>query len=540
MDMNKRSTVALGIVGSTKDGGPPDNRWDHWRPTVGLCQQDDLVIDRFELFYQYSFATTALSVEQDLQAVSPETEVHLRELHMEDPWDFAEVYSILHEFARSYDWNTEREDYLIHVTTGTHVWQICLFLLTESRHLPARLIQTAPARKRGPNAAGRYEIIDLDLSRYDQLAERFAAERREGVSFLKAGIETRSEEFNRLMDRIEHVAVHSRAPILLTGATGVGKTQLARRVYELRKRNHLVSGDFVEVNCATLRGDAAMSALFGHKQGAFTGATNSRDGFLRAADAGLLFLDEIGELGLDEQAMLLRAIEEKIFVPLGSDTPVHSDFQLLAGTNSNLRERVAEGRFREDLLARIDLWDFRLPSLRERLEDIEPNLDYELERFATEQGRRLSFNKEARERFLTFAIEHDSSWSANFRDLGAAVLRMATLSPTGRITTDVVEEETRRLATGWSQGADGQQEPALIEAALGRDAASEVDPFDACQLAEVLRVCQRHRTMSAAGRELFAVSRLRKSSRNDSDRLAKYLGRFGLTWRDLTARLAAS
>ncbi len=97
-----------------------------------------------------------------------------------------------------------------------------------------------------------------------------------------------------------------------------------------------------------------MSALFGHKRGAFTGAQSDRAGLLKEADGGLVFLDEIGELGLDEQAMLLRALEEKTFLPLGSDKPVKSDFQLIAGTNRDLRASVSEKRFREDLLARIN------------------------------------------------------------------------------------------------------------------------------------------------------------------------------------------
>ena len=104
-----------------------------------------------------------------------------------------------------------------------------------------------------------------------------------------------------------------------------------------------------------------MSALFGHAKGAFTGAAAARDGLLRSADGGVLFLDEVGELGTDEQAMLLKAIEEKRFLPVGSDTEVGSDFQLIAGTNRDLKAAVAAGEFREDLLARIDLWTFRMP-----------------------------------------------------------------------------------------------------------------------------------------------------------------------------------
>ena len=146
-----------------------------------------------------------------------------------------------------------------------------------------------------------------------------------------------------------------------------------------------------------------MSALFGHRKGAFTGAIADRPGLLRSADKGMLFLDEIGELGLDEQAMILRAIEDKRFLPVGSDKESASDFQLIAGTNRNLGEAVAAGAFREDLYARLNLWTFQLPGLAERREDIEPNLDYELDRFAEREGVRASFNKEARQRYLAFA-----------------------------------------------------------------------------------------------------------------------------------------
>lgn len=161
-----------------------------------------------------------------------------------------------------------------------------------------------------------------------------------------------------MIEQIEKVAIKSRAPILLNGPTGAGKSFLARRIFELKQARHQFSGAFVEVNCATLRGDTAMSTLFGHVKGAFTGARESREGLLRSANGGMLFLDEIGELGADEQAMLLKAIEEKTFYPFGSDRQVSSDFQLIAGTVRDLRQLVAEGKFREDLYARINLWTF--------------------------------------------------------------------------------------------------------------------------------------------------------------------------------------
>ena len=440
--------VVIGLLGPTLDTGTREARWERWRPSVSVCQHADLPVARFELLHQPMYTGLARTIQRDIATVSPATVVNLVPFEMRDPWDFEEIYGSLADVARRYAFDPEREDYLVHITTGTHVAQICLFLLTESRHFPARLLQMSPP-PRGTadrDIAGTWRVIDLDLSRYDRLATRFAQEARERTGVLKAGIDTRNAAFNALIDRIERVALASRAPILLTGPTGAGKTQLAKRIYALKRARRQVSGPFVEVNCATLRGDAAMATLFGHVKGAFTGAVAAREGLLRQADGGVAFLDEIAELGLDEQAMLLRALEEKTFRPMGSDREVKSDFQLLAGTHRDLAARVAEGRFREDLLARIELWTFRLPGLRERPEDIEANLEFELEQNTRTLGVRVTFNREARERFVAFATSADAAWRGNFRDFGAAVTRMATLAQGGRIDMATVEDELTRLS----------------------------------------------------------------------------------------------
>jgi transcriptional regulatory protein RtcR len=273
-----------------------------------------------------------------------------------------------------------------------------------------------------------------------------------------------------------------------------------------------------------------MSALFGHKRGSFTGAQSDRPGLLKEADKGLIFLDEIGELGLDEQAMLLRALEDKTFLPLGSDKAVQSDFQLIAGTNRDLRAQVAAGKFRDDLLARINLWTFTLPSLAERREDIAANLDFELERYAKTHRRQVRMNKEAREAFLKFAKGPEAKWSANFRDLNAAVTRMATLAPKGRITVECVEAEVARLREVWR---DVRGENELGSSFYGGLDASQLDPFDRVQLEFVIKTCRQSKTLSDAGRKLFAISRTKRSVTNDADRLKKYLARFQLKWEDV-------
>lgn len=530
--------VAISILGTTLDMGKREDRWSRWRPNVGLTQQSGLFFDRVELIHDNHTWPLARRIIGDIETVSPATDVRSNVINFRDPWDFSEVYTALRDFARSYAFDPDTEDYLVNITTGTHVAQICWFLLTEARIIPAQLLQLSPPRDREPGQdfAGTHRIIDLDLSRYDEIAKRFASEREDATSFLKSGISTRNAAFNRTIDEIERVVIRSTAPVLLTGPTGAGKSQLARRIFELKKSERKVSGAFVEVNCATLRGDQAMSTLFGHVKGAFTGAAAERAGLLKSADKGVLFLDEIGELGPDEQAMCLRAIEEKRFLPVGSDREVSADFQLLAGTNRDLGEDVAKGRFREDLYARLNLWTFRLPALRERQEDIEPNLDFELKRYLEREGQNITFNKEARERYLTFATGSQALWSANFRDLSASITRMATLAPHGRITTDVVDDEVRRLNAFWHASQQVADTDAIIGEILGSDAAARMDLFDRAQLASVLRTCRQHRSASAAGRALFAHSRLEKASSNDADRLTKYLGRFGLKFTDIVPR----
>jgi transcriptional regulatory protein RtcR len=524
--MPEKSQVVIGLLGTTLDAGRQD-RWQSWRPTVSICRQPDFLVKRLELLHGLRDKALALRVASDIAAVSPETTVRLHEIEFGDPWDFERVYETLFKFARAYPFETDNEEYLIHITTGTHVAQICLFLLTESRYLPGRLLQASPDRDR--SAPGDVKVIDLDLSRYDRIASRFRQEARDAVSYLKGGIDTRNQAFNELIDRIEQVAVATRDPLLLMGPTGAGKSKLARRIFELKKMRHTITGDFVDVNCATLRGDGAMSTLFGHVKGAFTGALRDRPGVLRAADKGMLFLDEIGELGGDEQAMLLRALEEKTFLPLGSDREAHSDFQLIVGTNRNLLSSVGEGRFREDLLARINLWTFTLPGLRARSEDIEPNLQFELDQFAQRTGHRVTFSTEARQRFLDFALLPSSNWTGNFRDLNAAVVRMATLAHGGRISVEIVQEEIERLSASWAR-PQTEESDEILSRLLSEKALGGIDLFDRAQLAEVAQVCRTSRSMSEAGRRLFGASRIRKTSSNDADRLRKYLNRFGIEW----------
>ncbi|GAB2704926.1 RNA repair transcriptional activator RtcR [Aliiglaciecola aliphaticivorans] len=532
-----RKNVMFAILGLVKDNkGRGAKRWQLWRPTISAVMQDDFQVDRLELMYEPSELNLARRISADVAEVSPATEVVLVETAWNDPWDFADVYNWLYQHASHYDFDPEKEDYYLNITTGTHVNQICMFMLSEAQIYPAsKLIQVSPDPQGDNPAKGTISIVDLDLSKYAALAARFSEQSATAREFLKAGIQTRNSGFNQLIDEIEQVAIKATDPMLLEGPTGAGKTQLARRIYELKSSRGGVSGSLVAVNCATLVGDGAMSALFGHIKGAYTGAQSAREGYLKNADQGILFLDEIGELGIDEQAMLLHAIEEKQFYPVGSDKAVYSDFQLIAGTNLDLRKAVAQGHFREDLLARVDIWNWRLPALKERIEDFEANLDFELRQYARLNNVHIRFGSEAKKRYLHYARSEKAIWSANFRDLNASVKRMATLSQEGRIGSRTVEAEIARLNQRWHAKSDTNN--IELSRYIDEEQLSIMDVFDQMQLKNVIQVCLSSTNLADAGRKLFNISRKNKSSSNDSHRLRVYLQKFGLSFAQLNSEL---
>ena len=167
--------TVIGLLGPTLDTGFGPSRWERWRPTVAVCQHEDLLVERFDILYQKKFESLLDRIVKDIRSVSPETETVAHIVDFSDPWDFEEVYGELHDFARTYPFDPESSQYLVHITTGSHVAQICLYLLTESRYIPGELLQTSPRQEdaRMQTPEGEYRVIDLDLSKYDRLAMRF-------------------------------------------------------------------------------------------------------------------------------------------------------------------------------------------------------------------------------------------------------------------------------------------------------------------------------------------------------------------------------
>lgn len=514
--------VVIGFLGTQLDMGK--NR--SWRPSVELTRHAQFPVDRFELIHDQRYASLAHRVQQAIAAVSPETEVRLVLMDLANPWDFQEVYGKLFDFAKDYGFDEDRERYHVHLTTGTHVAQICWFLLTESRHIPAKLLQTGPPRGE-ETPFGTLDVIDLDLSRYDALQQRFQAVSRDNISLLKGGIESATPDFNTMIHRLETVASHSDAPLLLLGEPGCGKSHLAQQIYELKLQRRRVKGRLVQLSCSTLRGPQALPTLFGQRRSVTGIAGTERAGLLREADGGVLFLDEIDALEPDAQALLLQALETGRYYPVGSDSEVTSRFQIIASASRDLGELVVERRLRPDLFALLNQWTFRLPPLRDRRGDLSAHITHQRGLAERNLGRSIGFNADAMARYLRFARDPSSPWTGNFRDLAASIHRLCTLAERGRVTLAMVEDEVATLTAQWrSTGIDGDRD-LLTEVMPDPDA---LDEFDRAQLAAVIRACRACPSLSAAGRRLFAASRAGKASQNDADRLRKYLARFDLDW----------
>src|SRR5437868_989208 len=190
---------------------------------------------------------------------------------------------------------------------------------------------------------------------------------------------------NRIARHVERAA-DVECTVLVSGETGTGKELWARLLHRLGPRRNM---PFVPVNCAALTMTLAESQLFGHEKGAFTGALGSSLGIFRAAEGGVVFLDEVGEMPLELQPKLLRVLQQREVAPVGSPHPVPVDVQVLAATNRDLEVEVAAGRFREDLFYRLNMVELRMPALRKRIEDIPELIEFFSRRCATKYQRPL-------------------------------------------------------------------------------------------------------------------------------------------------------
>ena len=235
----------------------------------------------------------------------------------------------------------------------------------------------------------------------------------------------RGEAMNRVVN-LGRRAAASNIPVLIEGESGVGKELIARAIQGESER---AGRPFITVNCGAIPENLVESILFGHEKGSFTGASDKRTGKFQEADGGTLFLDEVGELPLEAQVKLLRALQEGEIDPVGSKKPVKVNFRLISATNRDMIQQVKDGKFREDLFYRLNVFPIHIPPLRERLSDVPELARHFMARFAAEEGKRVvGFSLEAMRLLQAY------SWPGNVRQLENAVFRAVVLADSPQLT----------------------------------------------------------------------------------------------------------
>ena len=249
----------------------------------------------------------------------------------------------------------------------------------------------------------------------------------------------RSDAMAAVLGLVDRVA-DSSTPILITGETGTGKELIARALHDRSARKDAA---FVAVNCSAIAASLMESELFGHARGAFTGADRSREGLFASADGGTLFLDEVGELPLELQPKLLRVLQESEIRKVGDTRSRKVNVRILAATGKDLKEEVAEGRFRDDLFYRLDVMQITVPPLRERPEDIKPLAEHFLSVFCRREGRTVPG---IREEVLRLLQRYE--WPGNIRELRNFMEKALIFCRGDRIDLETLPPDVRRRNRG--------------------------------------------------------------------------------------------
>lgn len=357
-----------------------------------------------------------------IQERAPKTVVERRLLPIKDPTNYAEIFAGVKEVFTTLE-KTKSDEFFIGISSGTPQMHACWLLLAASGEIPARILMTRPPQFVTKDAPLVQEV-NFTANSFPLIRSKPAIVPQPSTQS-DLGVVLR--EMNIVADEpkiqialaIAATVAQTDLPILILGETGTGKEVVARLIDRLSGRD----GAFISVNCAAIPKDLAESQLFGHVKGSFSGAIRDQQGEFEKANSGTLFLDELGELSLDVQAKLLRAIQEQQIQPLGAAKPKKIKVRFIAATNTDIAAAVEKGAFREDLYHRLNTGEILLPPLRERAADI-PKLALNiLDATNKQQRKQRRLTQEA----LVRLQKH--SWPGNIRELQNVIERTVLLSP---------------------------------------------------------------------------------------------------------------
>ena len=337
----------------------------------------------------------------------------------------------------------------------------------------------------------------------------------DSTGLLRQGVGAMHQKYAFDLNRLEYVIQSDpKAKILITGPTGVGKSELAKLIIEYMKALHpeMDGGKCVMQNVAAISPNLIESELFGHEEGAFTGAAKQHKGIFERSDGGVVFLDEIAELPKHLQAKLLTILDGAPFTRVGGEEPVSSKFMLICGTNKDLQRECSVGNFREDLFERLNTWHIDIPALKDRPEDIEGALQREQGRWQAAHGHEAQFAAGAKAVFLAAAKR--CLWPGNFREFHATFVHLALYSHLRPISAQSITDEF----SGKDLRTDGHVPASEANSSIDNatSSASSFDLVSVASLACALDVCRKCKTAKEAGEILFAA-RLASAQRKGTE-----------------------
>lgn len=379
--------------------------------------------DHIYLFSTPRMAQQTVATAAELKKRYPETDTHICEAPLKDPTNYLGILRQIRSHFKVIRAAHPEADYFIAVSSGTPHMHASWVMLAASGEIPATILQSTPPEF-VPEGKSAVKEIDLSSDDFPRISLREssgpAEDDRDDFDEVRRelGIVGEDETFLKTIRQAAAYAPYDDTHILLLGETGSGKERITELLHRLSPR---ASRALVAVNCSSLPAELVESQLFGHKKGAFTGATADHAGKFKTADGGILFLDELGELPLAAQAKLLRVLDQGEIEPVGANRPIKVNVRVVAATNRDIRQMVAEGRFREDLYQRFGAV-ITLPSLRQRKSDIPLLALHLLEDWNRRHQKQRSLSPKA----LTALTTHP--WPGNVRELRRVVAQSAMLT----------------------------------------------------------------------------------------------------------------
>ena len=433
----------------------PDGE-EHVGPVLSLVSER--AFDRVVLFSTPKTDVITTETRAELATRHPQVDTVVIDLPLIDPTDYVEILEGLRSHTRRLIEETPDVRLTVSVTSGTPHMHACWLLLVASGEIPADLVNVRPTRFVSRDrplvmtvdyTSSEFPVVRSGTTRISiPDADRDAADVAAGL-----GMVGDHPEFLKALDAAALVA-ESASPVLVTGETGTGKDLVAQFVHLMSDRH---AGAFVPVNCAALPPELVESILFGHRRGAFTGASTDHVGKFVQADGGTLFLDELAELPSAAQAKLLRVLQDGVVEPVGDSEPIQTDVRIVGATNRNLAEAVRAGEFREDLYYRLNVGEVRLPALRERSSDIPKIALHVLDRVNKSLRSAKSLLPEA------LVWLQRQPWPGNVRDLANTIERSAMMTRVQTLgVADLIPSESTGLGS-WLTGLPAPHEGFSLE-----------------------------------------------------------------------------